>query len=301
MRSHEDDLHDDVQKHRAEQREEEGEGHVAARIVGLAGGDGDVLEPGAGEQGGKAAKLERFEFRLSSRRRQREAVPVHEEQSETDEEEDRDQLRAAEEVAGECAGTDPAIVERGEAADDRDGDSDLGSGAVQRREEKGEVAAESAGDRPVGEQIRRQSHPPDGDADPATESVSRVEIGSPVPLRPPGGLAEAEAHQKADSADREPGCPGEPAGVAEDLRGKEEDASPDDAVDSEPDAVEQRHAVSGGHLPVTMPQGQASSQAGQRAAPSLDSESFPSMMRHSFRGQHPVFPAAAGISRRRLR
>src|SRR5207237_6736267 len=152
VRYREDDRHEQVQKHQAEQREEEGEGYVAALIVGLAGGDADVLEPGAGEQGGKAAKLERFEFRLSSRRRQREAVPVHEEQSETDEEEDREQPRAAEEVAGEGAGTDPAVVERGEAADDRDGDRALGGGTVQGREEDGQVAAETPGDRPAGEE-----------------------------------------------------------------------------------------------------------------------------------------------------
>src|SRR5205814_6801040 len=102
---------------------------------------------------------------------------------------------------------------------------------------------------------RHQRHPANGHADPAPEGVAGIEVGPAVSIRAARGLAEAEADQQTDSADGEPRRPGESAGVAKDFRGKKEDASPDDSVDAEPDAVEQRHAVSGAHLPVTMPEG----------------------------------------------
>src|SRR5439155_1227690 len=50
MRADEDDLHERVEQHRPEEREDEREWNVAAGILRLAGGDRHVLEAGAGEQ-----------------------------------------------------------------------------------------------------------------------------------------------------------------------------------------------------------------------------------------------------------
>ena len=81
MRADEDDLHQRVEQHRPEEREDEREWNVAAGIFRLAGGDRHVLEAGAGEQRGEPAQLEGLDCGLSRRGRQCQPVPVDEDES----------------------------------------------------------------------------------------------------------------------------------------------------------------------------------------------------------------------------
>src|SRR5205814_4519551 len=108
-----------------------------------------------------------------------------------------------------------------------------------------EIAPEPARHRAVGEDVGRERHPADADADPPAERVARVQVGPAVHIVPAGRLAEAEPDQQADPADHQPGRPGKTARRGEHLGRQEKDAGPDDAVDPQPDQVEQGHPSSG--------------------------------------------------------
>src|SRR6202022_3915899 len=237
---------------------------------------------GAGKKRGEAPELDRLEPRLSGRWREGDALPVHEEEPDSDEEQEGDQLPPGEKVAGQGATAGSAVVQGGESADHGDGERDLRARAVQRGAQEREIASEPARDRSVGEQVGGQRHPTHADSHPAAERIPGVEIGATIAISAARGFAKTEADEQANAADREPGGPGESAGVAKNLGGEEEDAGADDPVDAEPDAVEQRHSVCRSHRHQHARR-RTGSQAKEAASLSLDSESFLSMMRASFR------------------